>query len=451
MAGQDGVSGERHSLTPDPTVEGDYPNRTYAWFVVAILIGTAILAYTDRQVLSLLVGPIRSDLGISDGQMSLLLGTAFAVTYGIAGIPLGVLADRVSRRWLLFTGVLVWSIGTVACASSHTLGTLFAARIVVGLGEAVLSPAAISMISDYFPPSRRGMAVGCFLSGIALGVGSSILIGGSVLHAVEAGAFAGSALADLPAWRMVLMLIGAPGFVWALVILLVREPVRRVRSDTAGSADSATARAMASWVRVAPVYLVVAAASFVDNAVGAWAPELLIRGFSRHAADIGVQLGLLETPAFGGGVLLGGWLADRAGLKGGWSYKLRVCLVAGLLILPVAAMMNASRFELALWAIPAYFALSGIVTACGFSAILDLVPNRSRGFAMGVSFFLNVAVGGGLGAPAVTATRDYVLGGDAGLGPALGLTVGVGYVAALVAIAVSFWNARRDRRAAGAA
>ncbi len=422
---------------------GGYPNRTYAWFVVAILIGTAILAYTDRQVLSLLVGPIRHDLGISDGQMSLLLGTAFAVTYGVAGIPLGLLADRVSRRYLLFTGVLVWSIGTLACAFSQGLWPLFAARVVVGLGEAVLSPAAISLISDYFPPSRRGTAVGCFLSGIAIGVGASILIGGGVLHAVNAGSFAGTALASLVPWRLVLLLIGAPGFVWALIILFIREPMRRVKPDSAGTAPDSGPEMAHTWARVAPVYLVVAAASFVDNAVGAWAPELLIRGFSKNAADIGVQLGLRETLAFGGGVLLGGWLADRFGARGGWTRKLGVCFVAGTLIVPIALMMNASTFAVALASIPAYFLLSGIVTACGFSAILDAVPNRSRGFAMGVSFFLNVAVGGGLGAPAVTAASTYVFGAAAGLGPAMSLTVAGGYLAGLLALVVAFVRARR--------
>src|SRR6187402_336812 len=137
----------------------DYPSRGRAWTVVAILIATAILSYTDRQVLSLLVDPIRADLGISDTQISLLLGIAFALVYGVAGIPLGYLADRTSRRNLIFAGVLVWSLGTIACGLSHSFSQLFASRIFVGLGEAVLSPAAISLISDYFPPARRGTAV----------------------------------------------------------------------------------------------------------------------------------------------------------------------------------------------------------------------------------------------------------------------------------------------------
>ncbi len=178
---------------------------------MAILVATAVLSYTDRQVLSLLVDPIRADLGISDTQISLLLGTAFAVVYGVAGIPLGWLADRTSRRNLIFCGVIVWTIGTLACGLSQSFGQLFAGRLVVGLGEAVLSPAAISLISDYFPPNRRGTAVACFLSGIAMGIGAAILIGGGVLHFVQVGALAGTPFANQAPWRMVLLLIGAPG------------------------------------------------------------------------------------------------------------------------------------------------------------------------------------------------------------------------------------------------
>lgn len=427
-------------------MESDYPRRPYAWTVVAILIATAVLSYTDRQVLSLLVDPIRGDMGISDTQISLLLGTAFAVIYGVAGIPLGFLADRISRRNLIFAGVSVWSLGTIACGFSHNFGEIFASRIVVGLGEAALSPAAISLISDYFPPSRRGTAVGFFLSGIAMGSGVAILIGGGVLHAIELGALAATPLASYAPWRMVLLVIGGPGLLWAMAILLIREPVRHTAEgeSTVGVADGGTWRAT-PWARVVPIYVVLAAASFVDNAVGAWAPTLLIRDFGKDPAQIGVELGLLLTIGFGGGVLIGGALADRAGARGGWLRKLRVCLVSGLLILPASLLMNSPTFSLVLAGVPLYFALSGIVTAVGFSAILDVVPNRSRGLAMSMSFFLNVALGAGLGPTAVAVAGAHVFTAKAGLGPPLALTVVAGYLVALAAVifALSGFRARR--------
>jgi MFS family permease len=427
----------------------EYPSRPYAWTVVAILIVTAVLSYTDRQVLSLLVDPIRGELGISDTRISLLLGTAFAVIYGIAGIPLGYLADRTSRRNLIFGGIAVWSVGTIACGLSHNFAELFAGRIVVGLGEAALSPAAISLISDYFPPARRGTAVGLFLSGIAMGNGAAILIGGSVLHAIKLGALAATPLAMLAPWRNVLLVIGGPGLLWALVILLIREPARRATeiAPTSGVADRSAWRTT-PWARVVPIYLVLASASFVDNAVGAWAPTLLIRNFSRDPAQIGVQLGLLLTVGFGGGVFIGGVLADRAGASGGWPAKLRVCVYSGLLILPVSLLIDSPRYLMVLAGVPLYFALSGIVTAVGFSAILDAVPNRSRGLAMSMSFFLNVALGAGLGPTAVALAGEHVFSAKQGLGPPLALTIAAGYLVALVALgsALSIFRPR-DRRA----
>jgi MFS family permease len=418
-----------------------YPARSYAWTVVAILIATAVLSYTDRQVLSLLVDPIRGDLRISDTQISLLLGTAFAVIYGVAGIPLGFLADRISRRNLIFAGVCVWSLGTIACGFSRTFGELFASRIVVGLGEAALSPAAISLISDYFPASRRGTAVAFFLSGIAMGSGAAILIGGGVLHGIELGVLDATPLAAYAPWRMVLLVIGGPGLVWALAILLIREPVRRATEEAAtagGVADGGVAEGGAwrstPWARVVPIYVVLAAASFVDNAVGAWAPTLLIRDFGKDPAQIGVELGLLLTAGFGGGVLAGGMLADRASSRGGWPRKLRVCLYSGLLILPASLLMNSADFRFALAGVPVYYALSGIVTAVGFSAILDVVPNRSRGLAMSMSFFLNVALGAGLGPTAVAVAGAHVFAANAGLGPPIVFTVALGYLTVLAAV-----------------
>jgi MFS family permease len=424
----------------------DYPGRRYAWTVVAILIATAVLSYTDRQVLSLLVDPIRATLGISDTQISLLLGTAFAVVYGTAGIPLGYLADRTSRRNLIFAGVSVWSVGTIACGLSDNFSQIFSSRIVVGLGEAALSPAAISLISDYFPPSRRGTAVALFLSGIAMGSGAAILIGGGVLHAIESGALSATPLASQAPWRTVLFVIGGPGLLWALVILLIREPVRRAAESTAEGAAQTGAWRSTPWARVVPIYLTLAAASFVDNAVGAWAPTLLIRDFGKDPAQIGVELGLLLTAGFGGGVLAGGVLSDRAGARGGWRAKLRVCLYAALAILPVSMLLNSARFGGVMTGVPLYFALSGIVTAVGFSAILDAVPNRSRGLAMSISFFLNVALGAGLGPTAVALAGEYLFAAQRGLGPPLALTAAGGYVVALAAIGFALMIFRQRTR-----
>jgi MFS family permease len=292
------------------------------------------------------------------------------------------------------------------------------------------------------------MAVGCFLSGIAIGIGASILIGGGVLHLVEAGAMVGTPLASVAPWRLVLLLIGAPGLAWSLMILLIREPKRRF-TEARAMPDAAVPTRRATLYVVAPIYLVVAMASLVDNAVGAWAPTLLIRSFGRDPAQVGLQLGLLLTIAFGGGVLLGGWLSDLVGGHGRWMRKLGVCLVSSLLILPVSVGLDSSQLAVVMTAVPLYFALSGVVTACGFSSILDAIPNMQRGFAMAVSFFLNVAVGAGLGPTSVALASTHIFGSAAGLGPAIAFIAGFGYLlaAAALVLALTVFNlAQRPHR-----
>ncbi|GGI77091.1 MFS transporter [Polymorphobacter multimanifer] len=421
-------------MTAAAAAEPPYPSRPRAWGVVLILFATAVLAYTDRQVLSLLVDPIRADLGISDTQISLLLGFAFALIYGIAGIPLGFLADRSSRRNLIVAGVAIWSVGTLACAVAPSFEMLFAARIIVGLGEAVLSPAAISMISDHFPPHRRGFAVGVFFTGIAVGVGGSILIGGAVLDLVRAGLFAGTAVADWPQWRLVLLAVGLPSLLWALVLLWVKEPVRRFdqleQAGAIASKGTGESRLLPLLLSLVPVLLVVATASMVDNAVGAWAPSLLIRQFGMDPARVGVDLGLLLMLGYGGGMLAGGALADRMAQLRGPRGKIVLCAVAVLATLPAALLINSGSAQGVMIAVPVYFALSAVVTASGLSAILDATPNRMRGQVMAVSFFLTVAIGGGFGPTAVALSGTHVFGEAAGLGPAISFTVVLSYVVA---------------------
>ena len=411
-----------------------YPHPVRAASVVLILFVTAILAYTDRQVLSLLVDPIKHDLHTDDTGMSLLLGLAFAMVYGVAGVPLGFLADKTSRRNLIMGGVAIWSVGTLLCGLAPSFEVLFAARIIVGLGEAVLSPAAISLISDTFPPERRGAAVGVYFTGIAIGIGGSILIGGEVLELVRSGLFKATPLAAWAPWRLVFLAIGAPSLLWSLVLLAVREPVRRLeQAAETGPAGSASGAATV-WTAIAPVFLVVAVASLVDNAVGAWAPSLLVRRFAVDPATIGVELGVLLMLGYGGGMLAGGALADRFAAWRGPRGKIELCGLAVLATLPAAMLINSPSLTTVLAAVTIYFALSAVVTASGLAAILDATPNRARGRAMAISFFFNVAIGAGFGPTAVALASRHITGQAAGLGPAISLTVVACYAAAGLAL-----------------
>jgi MFS family permease len=389
----------------------------YAWYVVGVLVLATILSYTDRQILSLVVDPLRRDLSISDTDVGLLLGTAFAVVYGLAGLPFGHLADRRSRRGLIAGGIAAWSVGTAACGLAGSFGALFAARMVVGVGEAVLTPAAVSLISDYFPPQRRGTATGVFLMGIAIGAGGAIFFGGLVLGAVQSGAFAGTPLAALPAWRAVIVMLGAGGLVPLALLATVREPPRRTEPATT-SAPAADPGAIA-WPRLAPLLFGVATISLVDNAVLAWAPTRLIRDFGVEPGWLGLVLGALLIAGGGAGVLAGGFAGDAVRARLGARGPRLVCLGAALVTAPLALVSLSATVPVVLASIALYVLCSGVGTAAGIAAILDAVPHARRGFATAVSFFLNVALGAGVGPPAVALVAEHVVGPAAGLGPAI--------------------------------
>ena len=154
-----------------PGQEPPYPDPMYAWYVVGILMLAYTFSFIDRQILSLLVGPIRRDLAITDTQMSLLHGLAFAIFYTFLGLPIGRVVDSRSRRKVIIIGITVWSLMTAACGLANRFVTLFLARMGVGVGEATLNPAAYSLITDYFPKEKQGRAMGIYGMGIYMGAG----------------------------------------------------------------------------------------------------------------------------------------------------------------------------------------------------------------------------------------------------------------------------------------
>jgi MFS family permease len=245
--------------------------------------------------------------------------------------------------------------------------------------------------------------------------------------------------------------VGVPGLLWVILLFTVREPVRRQAQPALEATDEETGAPMARTTggdlvpQLAPIFAAVALASFVDNAVAAWSPSLLIREFHRQAADVGVTLGGVFMVAGAFGVLAGGVGADRAAQAAGWSAKVRLCMIAAVVNLPCLALLASRNVDLVLAAVATDFVMSGVVTAAGLSAILDLVPNRRRGVATSISFFLNVAIGVGVGPTAVALAEGGVFGPRQGLGPPLLLVTGSAYV---VVVAALWFALRRYRRAA---
>jgi MFS family permease len=428
-----------------PAREQNYPPPSYAWYVVGVLVLVTILSYTDRQILSLLVDPIRHDLRISDTQVGLLIGTAFAFVYGVAGLPLGWLADRLRRRNLIVGGIALWSLGTVCCGVSQNFAQFFAARLLVGIGEAVLTPASISMISDSFPPRRRGPATSVFLMGMAMGAGGAIAFGGLILRFVDSGWLRGTFLDGEPSWRIVLLLLGILGIVPALIVSSLREPKRQHGDALVAPvpADGWLVPGADSWLRLAPLLLAMGITSLVDNAVLAWTPSLLVRGFGMAASQVGPLLGTLLMIAGGAGMLAGGILSDCGRLRGFRGGRIPVAVCSAALTAPVTVLIMAGSADVVLAGVTLYVFLSCVGAAVGMLTLLDLVPNARHGLVTAVSFFLNVALGAGVGPVAVGFVADHLpsVGGD--IGRAVFLIACPGFLLVTGLFFIVLRNARR--------
>lgn len=420
-------------------------SMAYAWTVVAILMVAYVISFIDRQILNLLVGPIRRDLGISDTQMSLLMGFSFAIFYSILGIPLGRVADSRSRRGLIAVGIIVWSLMTALCGSARSYLQLFLYRIGVGVGEAALSPAAYSLIADYFPPQRRATAISVYSAGIYLGSGIAFLLGGLVIQFVSAqGEVILPLVGSTRPWQVVFYILGIAGLLFSVAFIFVREPPRQ------GAHAVVPLREVIAYLwqhrrAVLCHNFGFAMLAFCSYGAAAWIPSFYIRTFGWSAGQVGITYGLLVMIFGTAGIVWGGRLTDRWVRQGKADGALRVGLWACALCVAgswVYLLMPTAELAM-LTMVPVVFAL-GMPFGAAAAAIQEIVPPRMRGQASAVYLLIVNLVGLGVGPTAVALVTDYVFQDDAALRWSL-LIVGT----SACAIAASLlWAGRRPYREA---
>jgi len=416
------MSGSQVPSSPSPSAQR-------AWWAVAMLCICAILSYTDRQILGLLVDPLRRDLAISDTQVSLLQGLAFAVIYSIAGLPVGRLADVVQRRLLIMVGVVVWSAATVACGLAHSFAALFAARIFVGIGEAALAPAAISMIGDLFPGYRRGTAIGIFTMGMIVGSGAALGVGGGLLQAAQAGVFAHWPVIGAKApWRAVLLLLALPGAAMLLLLATIPEPSRRQHGagNGAHSTHEVATALLSRRQLLIPLLVGMAFMSAGDFALLNWTPSLLARNFHEHPGVVGSRLGTIAVVAGASGALLGGWLSDRLSSAGGLALRARVAAFACVVAAPSATigLMNGPSpiyWLFGLW----LFASTGVGTM-GIATVQQAVPDETRGVMTATNAFTNMTIGLGLGTMTTALLTEHLFRDPLAVGKSLMIVTVIG-------------------------
>lgn len=367
---------------------GEEISPGYANYVLGVLLTVNIVNFVDRQVLSIFIGPIKAEFGVSDTSMGVLVGFAFALFYTFAGIPIARWADRGTRRSIIALGLTIWSAMTVASGLARSFPQLAFMRIWVGVGEAAASPPSHSLISDYFPVNRRATAIGVYASGVYLGSALAYLFGGYLRANFD--------------WRTAFFLLGAPGLLFALLVrFTVREP-RRGRTE--GSASSTATTTFAETLRYLVtcrswVYLMLACAvlSITGFGVLMWSYEFYGRVHGMDPIEIGLWLALVVGGGGSLGVYLGGSMTDRLGEKNP-AWYLRLPAVVNLLSLPFAyvfLMSDSSGRSLAFFFV--FYTFINVYVPALHAINQNLSMLRMRATTAAIAQFITSLMGAGFG------------------------------------------------------
>lgn len=404
------------------------------WWTTAVFCFAGMVSYIDRLILSVLVDPIRREMQISDYQVSLLQGIAFVVVYVLAGLPLGRLADRHRRLTILLIGSTVWCAGVVMCGLAPDFWTLFAGRLLVGVGEATLFPAGVSLLSDAVPTQWRGTAVGIFMMGTILGAPAAVLFGGVALELAQQQIFAGVPLLNqLSDWRQVLVVIGVLGFSVPLLFLTLREPARSGKASADVSLGAAVSSFVARGGVLLPLYIGLALLAVGDYGLVSWMPSLLSRKFEFSPATLGVWIGTVTAIAGVVGSVGGGIITDWVGRKGGVGAQFRLLAISALTAGIAATFVSGPSAMLALAGLALWTFASAIAITSGLAALQSIAPHEHRGVSISLVAFCNTLLGLGVGPSLIALLTENVLGRPEAVGFAMTSVVApAGVLAALL-------------------
>lgn len=372
--------------------------RNYA---LSVLVVVYTFNFIDRQILSILLEPIKADLNLSDSALGMLTGFAFAIFYATLGIPIARYADRNNRRNLIALALVIWSGMTALSGTAQNFWQLLIARIGVGVGEAGCSPPSHSMISDYFPLENRATALGIYSLGIPFGI--------------LFGFMAGGWLNEFFGWRVAFFVVGVPGLFLALIVrFTLREPQRGMAEGRVdpGEQPSISETFRFLWSKRTFRHMATGAAviTFVYSGVLTWVPSFLIRSYGMSTGEVGTYLGLILGIPGGIGIVLGGYLSDRFGrIDRRWS--LWLVPVAQMVILPfsIAVFMSDSAMSSLMFLIIPIM-IGNFYQATTFAQTQGLVTLRMRSVAAAILLFITSFIGMGAGPQFVGILSDLLQG-----------------------------------------
>jgi len=414
----DAALGNTVPATDDDKASQPWPPRAtsnYSLFVLTIVV---LFTVVDRQVLALMIDPVKRDFGISDTQAALLLGAAFSLTYAIAGLPIARIADTANRRNLIAICIAFWSAATMACGIAQNYTQIFLARLGIGIGESGYGPATWSIVTDSYPREKVAFATGVLALGATAGTGVALFMGGAVLGLVEhfpavSLPFGGT----IRPWQWAFMIVGAPGLIWALVVLTTHEPARRGHAGGQAGKKSVPVKEVVrfmldDWRAYLAVIGGLAMKLLMILGISQWMPSLYHREFGWELANVGMISGGVAMVISPIALLLGGKLSERWMRRGMQDANLRIVFYGLLIAVPcftAAPLMPNPWMVLALHSIAVFIGAMGSGPA--IAAFQLITPNRMRAQVSSVSQFCTNVIAFALGPLIVALLTDYVFDG----------------------------------------
>ncbi|EOR07510.1 spinster family MFS transporter [Acinetobacter genomosp. 15BJ] len=400
-------------IHPEPHLEREHYG--YQWYVVVICMLAYILSFVDRQILSLMIEPIKHDLMLSDTQFSLLQGLAFSLFYAFMGIPIAALADKKSRIKIISIGIAFWSLATAACGLSKNFAQMFLARLGVGAGEAALSPAFYSIVTDLFPKEKLGRALGLYAIGAFIGSGLAFLIGGYVISLLKnVDSVVLPVIGQLKTWQLTFFIVGLPGVLLALVMILtVKEPTRKgLKVDQNGQLIQASFKNSIAFIRTHRKtffchFIGFSFYTMMLYSLLGWAPAFYMRHFGLDASQTGYILGSIILVANTAGALFCGWLIDHFSKKGYSDAAIRAGMIGcAALIVPSVLFTQVDNMYLSFALIFVAMFFSTFPIPASAAATQMLTPNQLRAQVSAKFLLVSNLIALGLGTTAVALLTD---------------------------------------------
>ncbi len=423
-------------------------SNAYLWYVVGVLTIASTFSIIDRQILNVMIGPVKRDLGgISDFQVSLIMGFAFTFLYSVMSYPAGWVADRYNRRNLMAAGIASWSLLTMLCGTVSQYWHLFLARMGVGVGEATLGPAANSALADYFPAYRLPLALGIMSAAPFIGQGLANIAGGPLIDYLESTPnYVLPVVGEVFSWQMVFIIVGAPGLLVALAVWGLKEPLRRGRMTEEGGVPL---REVWRFVRHRGGFFVLLFTAYLCLATQGWSlfgwiVEYFVRNHEWSRTEIGLVYGSIAMVVGIAGSITGGLWAGWLLARKVPDATIRIVLYGTVVLLPTATALTLvpDPWVAVVLLVPVTFCMSmppGLIMA----TLQAIAPNELRGQM--VAFYL-IAVNflAYTFAPSLPALlSDFVFGSELALGKSISALAVLNYSVAVICLLLCLRHYRR--------